>query len=218
MSDYSPAPDGDAHDRSPGSPDIEERHIHDIAEAEAAITAEDVAEDVARDVTRRRLRPLEALMLTMLAISLLVHALTISRLLSVRNTLREEIGRLADGVQAAKSNQVRYTLPVDQQIPIDVDVPIRRSLSVPIQTEVRINQQINLPIDTGFGNVNIPVPIDANVPISTTVPIEFDQTINISTSVPLKLNVPIQVDLGADPFSGYLDKLHQDLLDLRDKF
>src|SRR5439155_3426360 len=99
-----------------------------------------------------------------------------------------------------------------------MDVPIKRSLVVPINTEVRIKQDIVLPVQTVFGNVNIPVPVDANIPISTTVPINFDQTVNISTSVPLKMNVPIQIDLGSTQISGYLDRLHRALLELRDKF
>lgn len=218
MSDNSLGPSRDARDEPPDARDPAQTEAatiaEEVAEAEAAIVAEDVAETVAR----RRLRPLEALMLAMLAISLIIHVLTLSRLFSVRNTLRTEIGRLADNVQAAKSNQVRYNLPIDQQIPVNIDVPIKRSLVVPVQTEVRIKQNINLPVDTGLGQFNIPIPLDTTIPISASVPIEFDQTVNISSSVPLKFDVPIQVDLGSSPFSGYLDQLHQELLDLRDKF
>jgi hypothetical protein len=96
-------------------------------------------------------------------------------------------------------------------------VPIKRSLEVPIDTEVRIKQDITLPVDTGFGQVDIPIPIDATVPVSTSVPIQFDQTVNISTTVPIKLNVPIQIDVGSDQIGGYLDRLHDALLELRDE-
>jgi hypothetical protein len=223
MSEHLPEPSDEARDRPSldrdaiGSAAAAKTHsepLEEVVEAEAANVAEEVAETVAR----RRLRPLEGLMLAMLAVSLIIHVLTLTRLFSVRNTLREEIGSLADSVQAAKSNQVRYDLPIDQQIPINLDLPVKQSLTIPIQTEVRIKQDITLPIDTGFGKINIPVPIDAVVPINTTVPINIDQTVNISTSLPLKLNVPIQLDLGSPQFSGYLDRLHQKLLELRDQF
>src|SRR5262249_35359135 len=95
-----------------------------VADAEAAVVAE--------TVVRRRLRPLELVMLVLLAASLLVHALTLTQLFRVRNTLRGQIEQLAAGVAAARSEQVRYNLPIDQQIPIDLDVPIKRSLTVPI--------------------------------------------------------------------------------------
>jgi hypothetical protein len=184
----------------------------------AAAVADIEAAEVAATVVRRRLRPLETVMLALLTASLLVHALTLSQLFRVRNTLRGQLEQLAASVEAAKLQQVRYDLPIDQQVPIDLDVPISRSLTIPIRTEVRIQQQINLPIDTGVaGQIEIPIPIDATVPVSTTVPIDFDQTVNISTTVPLRLNVPIQVDLGAPQLSSYLDRLHDALLRLRDE-
>jgi hypothetical protein len=199
------------------------RKLYDsgIAEeaAEVASAVADIeAAEVAEGAIRRRLRPLEIVMLTLLTASLLVHALTLTQLFRVRNTLRDQIEQLAAGVETAKGEQVRYDLPIDQQVPIDLDVPIKRSLTVPIRTEVRIQQQINVPIDTGVaGQIDIPIPIDTTVPISTTVPVDFDQTVSISTTVPLRLNVPVQVDLGAPQLSGYLDRLHDALLKLRDQ-
>jgi hypothetical protein len=187
--------------------------------AEVATAVADIeATEVAAAVVRRRLRPLEIVMLALLTASLLVHALTLAQLFRVRNTLRGQIEQLAAGVESAKHEQVRYDLPIDQQVPIDLDVPIRRSLTIPIRTEVHIQQQINLPVDTGVaGTIEIPIPIDATVPVSTSVPIDFDQTVNISTTVPLRLNVPIRVDLGAPQLAGYFDRLHDALLKLRDQ-
>jgi hypothetical protein len=189
----------------------------EAAEVATAVATIEAAA-VATTVVRRRLRPLETVMLVLLTASLLVHALTLTQLFRVRNTLRGQIEQLAASVEAAKHQEVRYDLPIDQQVPIDLDVPISRSLTIPIRTSVRIQQEINLPIDTGVaGQIQIPIPIDATVPVSTTVPIDFDQTVNISTTVPLRLNVPIRVDLGAPQLSGYLDQLHDALLRLRDE-
>jgi hypothetical protein len=167
---------------------------------------------------RRGPRPLDVILLVMLAVSLLIHALTLTQLLRVRGTLRDQIEQLAASVAATKGETLRYSLPIDQQVPIDVDIPIQRSMTVPIQTEVRIQQNINVPVDTGVaGTIVIPIPIDVTVPVSTTVPIEFDQTVNISTTVPLQLDVPIAIDLGTPQFAGYLDRLRDALLALRDQ-
>jgi hypothetical protein len=197
---------------------ISAEQIAEIAGAVAELQAARVAEDVAAQATTRRLRPFEMVMIVLLAISLLIHALTLSRLLSVRATLRDEVGRLAEAVQATKQQQLRYDLPIDQQVPIDVDVPIKRELTVPINTSVQIKQDITLPIDTGLGVINIPVPIDATVPVSTTVPIAIDQTVNISTTVPIRLNLPVRIDMGGGQLGGYLDRLYAALLELRERF
>jgi hypothetical protein len=192
--------------------------IAEIAGAVAELQAARVAEDAAARATARRLRPFETVMIVLLAISLLIHALTLSRLLSVRATLRDQVDQLAGAVQSAKQQQLRYDLPIDQQVPINIDVPIQRNMTVPINTSVRIKQELNVPIDTGLGVVNIPVPIDTTVPISTSVPIAFEQTVNISTTVPIQLNLPIQIDLGSDQVGSYLDRLYVALLDLRERF
>ncbi|HEU5103373.1 MAG TPA: hypothetical protein VFU22_30340 [Roseiflexaceae bacterium] len=199
-------------------PSTTAEQIAEIAGAVAELQAARVAEDVAARAATRRFRPFEVVMMVLLAISLLVHALTLSRLLSVRATLRDEVDQLAAAVQNAKQQQLRYDLPIDQHVPINVDVPIRRELEVPINTSVQIKQQISLPIDTGLGVIDIPVPIDANVPISTSVPIAFDQTVNISTTVPIQLNLPVQVDLGSGQVGAYLDRLYAALLELRERF
>src|SRR6478672_835011 len=129
--------------------------IAEIAGAVAELRAARVAEDVAARMTTRRLRPFETVMVVLLAVSLLIHALTLARLWSVRATLRDEVGQLAAAVQSAKQQQLRYDLPIDQQVPINIDVPIKRELTVPINTSVQIKQQITLPIDTGLGVINI---------------------------------------------------------------
>jgi hypothetical protein len=209
--------DDDTRVRSSNSSSSTAEQIAEIAGAVAELQAARVAEDVAARTATRRFRPFEVVMMVLLAISLLVHALTLSRLLSVRATLRNEVGRLAEAVQEAKQQQLRYDLPIDQQVPINIDVPIERELEVPINMSVRIKQDITLPIDTGLGVFDIPVPIDASVPISTSVPIALDETVNISTTVPIQLNLPVQIDLGSGQVGGYLDRLYAALLELRDR-
>jgi hypothetical protein len=186
-------------------------------EAQVAALSIELAELRAAHVTpSRKLDPLEIVLVVLLGVSLLVHALTVSQLLRVRGTLRSELAQAADRVAQAKTQQISYDLPIDQQLPINIDVPIRRSMEVPINTEVQIKQNITLPIDTGLGQINLPIPIDATVPISTTVPIAFDQTVNISTTVPIQLAVPVRVNLGSEQVAPLLDRLRQRLLELRD--
>ena len=189
---------------------------HDDLHSRVAGLAASLDELHAAHASPRKLRPLEAVLIVLLGVSLLIHALTVSQLLRVRGTLRDELALAADRVTTAKSQQISYDLPIDQQLPINIDVPIKRSLEVPINTQVRIQQNITLPIDTGLGKIDVPIPIDTTVPISTNVPIAFDQTLNISTTVPIQLSVPVRIDLGSEQVAPFLDQLRQRLLELRD--
>ncbi len=167
---------------------------------------------------RRGFRMRMSLTTIALWISLLLHGLTIGWLFGVRSTIRSELTNLSAAVSAAKDETIRYDLPIDQQIPIQVDVPIRQSLEIPIQTEVRIKQDVNVPIPVAGTTINLPVPLDVAIPISTTVPISFNQTVTISAEVPLKLTVPIQLDLGSSQMAGYLDRLRDAILALRERW
>lgn len=188
----------------------------------AAAIAEAVAETEATLVVGRALagsqRRLLLVMGALLGMSLLLHAITLSRLFSIRATLKQEVGRLADSVDATKQQTLSYELPIDQQVPINISIPIRESVVIPVNTTVQIRQDIVVPIDTGFGTVDLPVPLDVNIPISTTVPIEFNQDVPISTTLPVSLTVPIQLDLGSPQFAAYLDKLRDALIQFRDQF
>ena len=119
---------------------------------------------------------------------------------------------------AAARIALRYDLPINQQVPINIDLPIKRDLTVPINLNVPIKQDITIPIDTGLGVVNIPVKLDTSVPISTSVPIEFDQTVNISTTVPIQLTIPVRLDMNTGQVGGYLDQVYAALLKLRERF
>ncbi|MBA3468924.1 MAG: hypothetical protein H0T53_04705 [Herpetosiphonaceae bacterium] len=201
-----------------------ETAIEAIAETAAAVSTAVVAEQAEQTEARtaaaveRRIKPLTALLLVMMGVSLLIHALTLSRLFAVRNTLKDEIGRLATTVENAKQEQITYDFTIDQTIPINVVIPINESVVIPVNTTVEIKQDVNIPIDTGFGVYNLPVPLDVSIPISTSVPIDFQQNVPISTSIDLQLTVPIEIDLGSPQFADYLDRLHKALLDLEQQF
>jgi hypothetical protein len=199
-------------------PSQEQADLTEYTAEVAAAVADVEASEVAARTTRRRIGSLQTVMLVLLGISLLIHALTLTQLFRVRNTLRSQIDELAAGVAAARSQQIRYDIPINQNIPIDINIPIKRTMTIPIETEVRIQQQITVPVDTVIaGTINIPIPIDTTVPVSTTVPIDFDQSVNISTTVPLQMTVPVQIDLSAPQISGYLDKMYQALIALREE-
>jgi hypothetical protein len=201
---------------NPLEPPSDSEFSGDLEARVAALSVALAELQAAHATPSRKPRPLEIVLVVLLGVSLLVHALTVAQLLRVRGTLRDELAQAADRVAQAKTQQISYDLPIDQQLPINIDVPIKRSMDVPINTQVQIKQNITLPIDTALGRFDLPVPIDATVPINTTVPIAFDQTVNISTTVPIRLNVPVRVDLGSKQVAPYLDQLRQRLLELRD--
>ncbi|MFD3163252.1 hypothetical protein [Herpetosiphon sp. NSE202] len=149
--------------------------------------------------------------------SLALHVWTISTLFQVRSTASQQLSQLQTALDEARREPLVYQVPINQTVPIKLDVPINQSLNIPINTSVKIKDTIDLPVDTGFGSLTIPVPIDVTIPVSTNVPISFNQTVAISTSVAVDLNVPITIDLNQAPFNGYLDRLQKALADVAEQ-
>ena len=197
-------------DPTPGTETPTER----IAEIATAIATE------LQEPLQKRLRHAQRLayiLFILLAASLLLHSLTLARLFEVRSTIRSELENLATGIESAKQQQLTYEVAIDQNVPIDVVIPIDETFVIPVDTNVRIQEEFIIPIDTGFGELNLPVPLDVNIPISTEVPITFQQNVDLSTSVDLQLTVPIEIDLGTPQFEEYLDGIKETLLEFRDQ-
>lgn len=151
----------------------------------------------------------------LIAFSLLLHLLEFVIIFRTRAIVRDQITLLAQEIESAQQETLTLTLNVEQSVPVEASIPVQRNLTVPVSTTVTIDQVINLPIDTPLGPYSIPVPIRADVPISTTVPIVLDETVDISTTVDLVLDVPIAINTGDTPFADYLEQLRLRLLDLR---
>ncbi len=120
----------------------------------------------------------------------------------------QEIGGLAD-------LSFRYTVKVNQIIPIAGELPFNQELVIPINANVPIVTTLHTSISTLFGPVDVPVNINTTFPVSLTVPVSISRTVPYSITVPLDLNVPLEIrlrDLGVE--SG-INQARQEILQLR---
>jgi hypothetical protein len=112
---------------------------------------------------------------------------------------------------------------VQQEFPVQVEVPFNESLEVPIQATIPISQEIQTTIllDPFQAGLNIPtdvtVPVNLDVPIDLSIPVSIDRTIPISTSVPLDLNVPIAIQISDTELAPYLERLRAGLGSLEER-
>lgn len=158
------------------------------------------------------------LLLIFLFISFAINFWTWVTLFRLRAVAREQLDALAVQLQSAQQDTVQFDIPVRQAIPISAEVPIEKSIAVPINLSVPINETFNVPLETPFGTYQIPVPIDVEVPISTTVPVEVSEVIAVSTIIELDLTVPIRIPIAGSPLEDYLNRLHREIIRLRDYF
>jgi hypothetical protein len=124
------------------------------------------------------------------------------------------------GLREFGNSTIAFEVNIDEVIPIDTEVVLKRIVQVPIKTEIPINQEIDttVRIDTPFGGIpiNITVPVDVIVPIDLVVDIPIDETVPIKDEFPVKLDVPIEIDVGQTELKNLTDSLATGLESLQD--
>jgi hypothetical protein len=153
----------------------------------------------------------------MLALSLALHAATIYTLWQARNAARTQAQALAAELDDAAGEVITIDVPLDQPIPIQASVPIRKTIQVPIDTTIDIDTRFTVPLETPFGTYDVPVPFKGQVPIKLTAPVTIDETVEISTTINLDTTLALALPVRETPLAGYLEQLRQGLLALAEQ-
>ena len=125
-----------------------------------------------------------------------------------------------NGLREFGESTIAFDVNIDEVIPIDTEVVIRRVVPVPIVTEIPINETIDttITVDTPFGGLplDITVPIDLVVPVDITVDIPIDETVPVRDEFPVQLDVPIEIDVRETELASLTDSLATGLESLQD--
>ena len=183
---------------------------------------------------RHRRWPL-VLLWGLLLLSLGLHLWTLLTLQRVRSLAHEQLGLLYTQVgqlngevlsldlPVRQTLQVTTTVPIRHTLQLTTTVPIRQQLTVPIDTTITLNEQVSIPLQAPWGEVLLPIPLRAAVPVRTTipvtiqqdvpvsVPVELDLRVPVSVPVELDLQVPVRLPLRTTPLDAYLERLQAGL-------
>ena len=131
----------------------------------------------------------------------------------LRPVLVDTLGNTVSDLEEIKNSTVEFDVNIDNDFPVDLEIPINESIDIPINTVVPIKQEINTTVMMSLfeGGLEVPVdvtvPVDVEVPIDTVVAIDVKQSIPISTTVPIKADVPIEIVVSETDLAGYIDQL-----------
>ena len=124
------------------------------------------------------------------------------------------------GLQEFSDSTIAFDVNIDEVIPIDTEVVIKRTVDVPIKTSIPIKESFDttIRIATPLGAVplDVNVPVDIDVPIDLVVQIPIDETVPIKDEFPVKLDVPIAIDVRQTELANLTDSLAAGLRSLQD--
>jgi MFS family permease len=125
------------------------------------------------------------------------------------------------GLRTFGDSTLSFDVNIDEVIPIETEVVIKRTVAVPIKTSIPIRETIvtTIEVDTRLGfnvPIDVTVPIDLDVPIDLVVDIPIDETVPISEEFAVKLDVPIEIDVSETELASLTDSLAAGLESLQD--
>lgn len=130
--------------------------------------------------------------------------------------VRERLVDAVAGLDAFRTSTIAFTVPINEEIPIDTEVVLDRTLNVPIQTSVPIDETIDttIVVQGPFGSeipIDVTVPVQLDLPVDVEVPISVNEVIPISTRVPVRLTLPVDVAVQGTELETLVTALRQGL-------
>lgn len=122
---------------------------------------------------------------------------------------RENISELTNIVAGLETATIRTTIPIDEPLPVTLNVPIDQETVVTTVAPVPINVPASIdmgPFGQLYPNVNL------SLPAGTQLNIKLKLDVPLETTIPVKLNVPVEIPL-KDTELGPLFTRLGDLLD-----
>lgn len=122
----------------------------------------------------------------------------------------EDAAAMGRALQAAAQEPLTMEFAIDEELPIQLDVPIDHAVEVTLDDTVTVSRtyliEWTLPV-VGPVSKTFPLRFDVPIHIETTVPVSL--TVPVSDVVPVDLTIPVSIDLMEHPIGADLIQLGQ---------
>jgi hypothetical protein len=141
-------------------------------------------------------------------------------LAEAEQTVKTMISQAVTDLEAFENSTIEFDIRVEQELPLQMEIPFNETVDVPIQTTIPISQEIETtilldPFQSGLEiPTNVTVPVNMNVPIDLNVAIALDRPLPISTTIPIDVNVPVSIEINETELAPYLERLRNNLVSL----
>jgi len=164
------------------------------------------------DKAARRGRAGNLLLWLLVLTSILLNAVVLNQLFRMRRAAQLAVAEASALLADLQGQTFSATIPIDQTIVLETDLPIDETVSVPIQTEVPISTEVTVTVNAGLlGDIPLKVPIETTVPVDITVEAPISQTFAVRAPVALELEIPVEVAVADTPLYAALAQAQQAL-------
>ncbi len=140
--------------------------------------------------------PLTIGLVILLMISLFLNVFTLAALVRYRDNTLAAVQELRLALQALGDTPVRTVVHVEQDIPVEAEVPLNGTFDVPVNTQIPLSTTVYTTISIPLlGAQKIPVPIEGELPLQVILKMPIHTTLPVTAVYHLSTDLPVQVSL-----------------------
>ncbi|MBA3946862.1 MAG: hypothetical protein H0X37_20150 [Herpetosiphonaceae bacterium] len=130
---------------------------------------------------------------------------------------QQKIGVLTGAVEGLQNATIKATIPIDQQVPVALQVGVDQDTTVVLTQPVTIRAPAHIDFPGGGGNLNTTVTL--SLPTGFPLPIHLNMTIPVKDQkIQVKFDQPVTIPLKDTELAGPFAQLHELLKPLGDLF
>jgi hypothetical protein len=141
-------------------------------------------------------------------ILIVVVFVLINQVGAIKMTLAAVLGQLDSAFAGLGAASIKDTININQQVPVQFDLPLNQNTTVTTLAPVPITTQANFSLGS-FGNINGTVSL--NLPTGTQLPVHLELTVPVSNSIPVVFDQPINIPLAQKGLGPVVAKLRSAL-------
>ncbi len=127
---------------------------------------------------------------------------------AIKMTLNNVLGQLDSAFEGLGQAVIQDTIKINQQVPVQFDLPLKQDTVVVTQGPVPINTQATFSLGQ-FGSINGTVSLQ--LPAGTRLPVHLELTVPVSNSIPVVFDQPIAIPLAEKGLGPVVAKLRSAL-------
>ena len=150
-------------------------------------------------------------LLTSMVINLIlivVVVILVNQVGAIKMTLASVLGQLDSAFEGLGAASIQDTIKINQQVPVQFDLPLSKDTVVTTLRPVPINTQATFSLGQ-FGSINGLVSLQ--LPTGTQLPVHLELTVPVSNSIPVVFDVPINIPLAEKGLGPVVAKLRSAL-------
>ncbi len=132
---------------------------------------------------------------------------------AIKMTLNSVLGQLDSAFEGLGQAVIRDTIRINQEVPVQFDLPLKQDTVVTTRGPVPINTQATFSLGQ-FGSINGTVSLQ--LPAGTSLPVHLELTVPVSNSIPVVFDQPIAIPLAEKGLGPVVAKLRSALAPIID--